>query len=473
MKTIQTSLPYLQSLNIWIASSVLESSTLSFYRSFRYIASLSLREQANEKSLLDILSHHTQLKELSVLASNKMNITSRLLASVHQQCPYLEFLAMEGAHAKAPEHTTQLTYPTIHHIKVLKLQLCSGMDACHQWLAYIGTAYPQLESLALKSHKKDASQENESHPVEIYRQFWTNCPKLVDVDLCGIEIGPLFFQQLEQQQRPLKRLGLCGICSDCLVICNGLFDSSNLSTIQSMNLALPFTRTSNRFIESIGKACPRLQHLALNGYYFLTGDIAMATLLNALPCLISLEVVQANLCALDNQARHSVLLHPLKKMKFVQCMLLNEVFDYVAARCYSLQYLTLNDNRFDAPCLPHSAADEVQPTISCYKTEIHLPNQQLREFKIGRRIRTKKAPFDQIVQLFHVKQNQKKQEHWYHIDTHRENPSSVPVIARPFQEIEDKINKPHTLQQGYISLVCQSIDAVYMNKKRLVIGSIG
>ncbi|KAI8362810.1 hypothetical protein BD560DRAFT_404166 [Blakeslea trispora] len=489
MRMVQASLPYLQSLHVWISDHVFESNAatvLSFYRSFQHITSLSLRKPLTVDSLMDILSYHPKLETLSLFDLSGMNITAYLLESIHQHCPSLMHLTVEGAQATAPESTTQLHEP-IQSIKVLKLRSCSGLDQPHSWLPYLGRLYPQLESLELKNHKKDRLSDTrgttEPHDVGLYSRFWSDCPKLVHVDLCGVKIEPHFFQQLEQRQRCLHRLALCAVCGTCSSICHHLFSTGHLSTIQSISLGLPHNRTSHAIIQLIGQACPGLQHLRLNGSFFLTGTIDLDVVLLSFSRLTSLCLVQVNLCASPDQTQ-GIIEHPLRKIKLVQCVLPDDFFHPIATLCYHLESLTLNDVRLYP----------MQEIHHQYKIDICLPHQQLRKLKIGRRMRVKKAPYDKIVQLFHITQIQEEKDGWYYADAYRENPNNIPVLARPFQKIEaidmqqlnamfsvlelgngqdtslGEANEFHSLaQHGYVNFKCKSVDAVFLNKKRLII----
>ncbi|KAI8326698.1 hypothetical protein EDC96DRAFT_550164 [Choanephora cucurbitarum] len=263
-----------------------------------------------------------------------------------------------------------------------------------------------------------------------------------------------------------------------IVVDSRLLKPDCLPFLNSLKILLPQWKPFNSLISIISKAFPRLQHLSLEGgartYHI---DMVLDQFLH----LTSLEIQSLRLVvtkARIEQQRRSTVPHPLKKIRLSCSRLFDEVFDYISLRCFELKQLALDRVRFKTSAL---------------KARICLQQQKLLRIELnlfGRFMNHKTTQ----MQLLHVQH--KSRSSWYH--TTLKNHYAPPI--RPFQELNTKdvealtsvlaqdidpllpskqiLFRPSSIlndcellkvmENGYLEIACQSIDAIYINKKRLI-----
>ncbi|KAI8050130.1 uncharacterized protein B0P05DRAFT_575786 [Gilbertella persicaria] len=425
-----------------------------FYQSFERLSFLTL-DLPKSILPLDIIRYTPHLKSLTLMRIHQW-ITFELMESIHQNCPYLESLSLEGDNAQALS-THSLIQPA-YRLKSFELNVEFGADRYHDWLIYLGQKYPRLISCRFR-HSGRNKDMIEPCPTELYAWFIACCPFLVDLQWHNIIPDFRFFRQLHQRQ--LKRLV---VYDNSMMLptflTSALFDHPCLSSLTHLTLAMPRSASPNEFIQSIARTCPRLKHLGLRETYCdLSAPFKMDNILDHCQHLVSLELHRIALRVLATQKPRP---HPLERLEMNQCCLFDGVFDHIALRCFDLKYLQLfaltqKDRR--------------------YKVRIHLPFQKLHKAEIAG-LRTETFDIERRIRFFSI------QHHWFYMSQF-DVPNDKIEVAQAFEQVDisksqflsslwttsqrkNCIQDWDTYDAGHVDFQCQSIQYLYLNKKRVL-----
>jgi hypothetical protein len=481
---------------------------LSCYGSGR-LSSLTLDlYNINQVNSLDILRYTPGLRSLTLLGINQpdSNINIKFIESIHQACPFLEQVSLEGYRAEALGFIRMMAAMPISVIEPLKrmrsfrLQSQYGADRYQDWLPYIGQKYPNLVSLYFH-HSGNGKDIIESCPTEIYRHFIKSCPRLASIRWNNIASDFRFFEELDKAQHSqLKCLEVYDNVAIPTLLTSALFDSRHhiLSNVTWLTFgSMPHGLPPQVLIQSIAKACPLLNHLNLREpYCHLATPFRIDTILDHCSRLVSLELDHIAL-RVSFDRRHmaqSQTEHPLRALTMRHCSSFNGVLDYISTRCLQLDQLSL---------VAYTQRDRR------YKVQIHMPHQKFRKVELHG-LRTETFDVERRIRFFSLVQQQKSA--WYYMNQYQipnqdlmsrdyayhclEMAKQVITLSKPeaallysllekpmpwsFVELHkreylavqrsDLVSdwEPKDIYDaGYVDLVCQSIDQLYINKKRI------
>jgi hypothetical protein len=482
---------------------------LSNYGSCR-LSSLTLDlYNINRVNSLDILCYTPRLRSLTLLGLNQpdSNININVIESIHQACPFLEQISLEGYRADALGFigtmaimSSNTTIKPLRRMKSFKLQSQYGTDRYQDWLPYLGQKYPNLLSLDFH-HSGSSKNIVESCPVELYRQFITRCPKLTYI--CWNNTVPdfRFFQELDKaQNHQLKRLEVYDNIAVSTLLTSALFDSQYhmLSHVTQLVFGpMPRDTSPQVLIQSIAEACPLLSHLKLcEPHCNLATPFRIDTILDHCQRLVSLELDHVALrVSFDRrQIMRKQTKHPLQSLTMRHCSSFDGVFDHVSSTCPHLDQLSL------FACTQRDRR---------YKVRIHMPHQKFRKVQLHG-LRTETFDVERRIRFFSIVQQQKTA--WYYMNQFQvpgqdlasrnyayhflemavqfatlsksevaqlcsllEKPmpwSFVELCKQAYLAIQNSGVVPDwepkdIYDAGYVDLVCQSIDQLYINKQRV------
>ncbi|CEP19670.1 hypothetical protein [Parasitella parasitica] len=529
LASIQAACPFVQSIHIdwriWNYLSFVEESPNSRlprnYHSRRLFPAIATRflsnygacklssitldlYSMNQLDAKSLLCYTPNLRRLALMGINQQhNISSQYVESIHEHCPYLESLTLEGYRAEAedfvrmfqPIHVTSLP-----RMKSFQLKCQYGADRYQDWLPYLGTKYPNLVSLDFH-HLGTGKDIIDPCPVELYRHFIKNCPHLTFIRWNNTAPDFRFFQELDRARyNKLKNLEVYDNVSVPSLLTSALFESPH--QIMSNLTHLTFGPTPrgvmpNTLVQSIATACPCLIHLCLREPHCnLNSPFKIDSILDHCRKLEYLEFNNIALRVSFDRRRQEAIWdnHPLQSLVMRYCSSFDGVFDHISPRCPQLRELTLfaftqRDRR--------------------YKVQIHMPYQRFRKINMHG-LRTETFDLDRRIRFFSIRQQQEttwfymkkfelkdqevigrgynyrgmelaqevsklKDSEVYLLRSFIEKPMSWSLLETHKQEylkwnnssvVEDWQPKD-IYDAGYVDLVCESVDHVNVNKKRI------
>ncbi|KAI7904979.1 uncharacterized protein BX663DRAFT_501252 [Cokeromyces recurvatus] len=472
----------------------------------------------------DILSYTPHLRNLTLMGINQYdNITFEFVESIHQSCPLLEDLTLEGDRSEIDDFSliwrrgspdaSSAIYP---RMKSFKLQCQYGAERYQDWLPYFSLKYPNLLSLHFY-HSGTGKDIIEPCPPEIYRDFIKSCPRLMDIRWHQISPDFEFFHELDKaKHQRLKVLDLCDTIPMPSLLLTLLFESRNhiFCHLTAFTFGpLPRDTTPHELIESIANACPQLKELGLREPHCnLKTPFKIDIILSHCRNLVKLELdhIALRVSFNNNNNNNSRLLtttttttafyhHPLQSLIMHHCSSFDGVFEYISPRCPNLNYLSL---------FAYTQRDRR------YKVQIHLPHQRLKKIELHA-LRTESYDEERRIRFFSIHQrpslkwyfmnefdisNQQemvetrygyRHDHYRHMELAKEwvtlNTSEVEFLQSllskpiPWSEVErrkraylDVMEHSNLVAQwdpkdiydaGYVDLVCDSIDQLCINKK--------
>lgn len=530
LRAIQSSCPFVQSIHIdwriWNYLSFIEESPNTRlsrnYHSRRSFSSVATRflsnygacklssitldlYSMNQIDAKSLLCYTPNLRNLTLMGINQHhNITIQYVESIHEQCPFLESITLEGYRAEA-ENFIHMIQPThvnsLPRMKSFQLKCQYGADRYQDWLPYLGRKYPNLISLNFH-HLGTGKDIIEPCSVELYRQFIENCPRLTFIRWNNTAPDFRFFQELDKSQhKKLKRLEVYDNVTVPALLTSALFESPHqiLSNLTHLTFGpIPRGVMPNKLVQSIAIACPRLKHLCLREPHCnLNSPFKIDSILEYCRKLESLELHNIALRVSFDRRRQEPIWnnHPLKSLVMRHCSSFDGVFDYISPRCPYLDELTL---------FAYTQRDRR------YKVQIHMPFQRFRKVQLHG-LRTETFDLDRRIRFFSIGQQQQatwffmnkfvlkdqevigrgynyrgmeiaqdmsqlKNAEVYLLRTFLEKPMSWSSLEAHKQEylkwnnvsmVEDWHPKD-IYDAGYVDLICASVDQIFINKKRIV-----
>lgn len=472
----------------------------------RRLSSLTLDlYNISEVNALDILRYTPNLKSLTLLGINQpdSNLNVDFVESIHQSCPFLEHISLEGYRAEALEFARMMTtMPTntitpLKRMKSFKLQSQYGADRYQDWLPYLGQKYPGLLSLNFH-HSGSGKYIIEPCPVELYRYFIACCPRLAYI--CWNNVAPdfRFFQELDHAQHlQLKCLEMYDTVGVSTLLTSALFDSRHHILINVTRLTFGSISRDvppQILVQSIAKACPQLNHLKLRQPHCnLATPFRIDTILDHCQRLISLKLDHIAL-RVSHDGRKTFQNHPLQKLTMHHCSSFDGVFEHISPRCPHLDHLSL---------FAYTQRDRR------YKVQIRMPYQKFRNVQLHG-LRTETFDVERRIRFFSIVQKQKTA--WYYMTQYQTpdedlmsrgyahycleiatqlvsmNKSEISLLCsllkKPMSwlfverckrdyltvqssELVSDWDPKDIYDAGHVDLVCQSIDQLYINKKRV------
>lgn len=445
----------------------------------------------------EILCYTPNLRNLTLMGMSNETISIQFIEHVvHTYCPYLESLSMEGRRAEAnyDEGNMCRIQPT-QRLKRFKLQCQYGADRYPHWLPYLGAKYPNLTSLAFH-HSGDSKDILEPCPDSVYAQFIRSCPQLRHIQWNNSVPDFRFFQQLDVAQHgKLTRLEVYdNVCIPSLLV-SAMFDRATLANITQLTFGpVPRGMLPHDVIVSIGKACPQLLRLHLcEPQCNLATPFKIDSILDHCQKLVSLKLERIAL-RVSFRSNNNFIRHPLRSLMMRHCSSFDGVFDYMSPRCPDLDHLSL---------FAYTQRDRR------YKVHINLPHQKLKKIELHG-LRTESYDVERRIRFFSLTTTQQTQ--WlfmkqfqvpHPVVVGREcvyrcmemaqqlQALSVPeirflhaLLEKPIPWSDVEMRKREFLvnyassslvhdwhpqdiyDAGYVDLVVQSIDHVYINKKK-------
>lgn len=441
------------------------------------------------------------LRSLKLMGINqRTNISFELIEFIHESCPYLETLSLEGYKAEVEDFSILMNSVTpLKKMKSFQLKSQYGADRFQQWLPYIALKYPQLTHLDFY-HSGESKDLIVPCPVELYRQFIMSCPQLIHLSWNNTAPDFQFFQELDRsgKQRLVTLTVNDNLPVSSLLTC-ALFSSKNniLRDVTDLSFGpLPRDITPNDLVHSIAQACPQLKRLELREPHCNPASpFKIDVILNSCRSLTFLRLVRIALRVSFNfngQPHHLYDNHPLEELDMQHCSSFDGVFEHISIRCPKLTRLNLfaftqRDRR--------------------YKVQIHLPYQQLKKVQLHS-LRTETFDMERRIRFFHI-QHQDEQR-WYYMHKFEIkdqetlgrgynfstmeitkqmvelNPSEVRLLVSflnkpmPWSDVDSRIqqfvkvhsdsiaqfwNAKDIYDAGHVDFVCDSVEQVYLNKK--------
>ncbi|OBZ87246.1 hypothetical protein A0J61_04708 [Choanephora cucurbitarum] len=472
LKTISDYFPNLESIN---ACCTKEIAWEEFDQPLHYLTSFACSRQLSKASLVNVLSNTPRLQKLDFVYFKSDHLDFSFFDTVHSLCPNLIDLSITCSTWKQSISLKEqeLAQPA-NTLKRLNIRKERGENQHQAWLMYIGNKYPNIVSLKFEHEFFLYDRDMPELHLAFYSWFLSKCQHLVSFEWKYVLPNAALIQQLKKMQRRFCRL----VLYDPRAVDSGLLKPNCLPFLNDLKILLPQWKPFNSLISIISKAFPRLQHLSLEGgartYHI---DMVLDQFLH----LTSLEIQSLRLVVTKGrieQQRRSAVPHPLKKIRLSCSRLFDEVFDYISVRCFELKQLTLDRVRFKT---------------SAPKARIYLQQQELQRIELnifGRFVNHKTTQ----MQLLHVQH--KNRSSWYR--TTLKNHYAPPI--RPFKELDirdietlasllshdinplpssrqllfcpssifNDYDLLEVMENGYLEIVCQSIDAIYIDKKRLI-----
>ncbi|KAI8643376.1 hypothetical protein BD408DRAFT_414802 [Parasitella parasitica] len=459
--------------------------------------------QIDAKSLL---CYTPNLRSLTLMGINQQhNITFQYVESIHEHCPYLESLTLEGYRAEVEDFVSMIQPKHINSLprmKSFQLKCQYGADRYQDWLPYLEKKYPNLVSLDFH-HLGTGKDIIDPCPVELYRQFIKNCPYLTFIRWKNTAPDFRFFQELDRARyNKLKTLEVYDNVAVPSLLISALFENSHqiLSNLTYLTFGpTPRCTLPNTLVQCIATACPRLVHLCLREPHCnLNSPYKIDSILDHCRKLESLELHNIALRVSFDRRRQEPIWddHPLQSLVMRYCSSFDGVFDHISTRCPRLVELTLfaftqRDRR--------------------YKVQIHMPYQRFRKVNLHG-LRTETFDLDRRIRFFSIRQQQKAT--WFYMSRFELKDQEIigrgynfrgMEMAQEMSKLKDAevyllrsfLEKPmpwfllETLKQeylkrnsspivedwqpkdiydaGYVDLVCESVDQVNINKKRIVL----
>jgi hypothetical protein len=443
--------------------------------------------------ITQVLCYTPHLRNLTLMGMNReITINIDLIETIHQACPYLETLSLEGYTMEASYTRHHKIQPT-KRLKSFKIQSQYGADRYQQWFPYLGAKYPHLATLEFH-HLGDSKDIIEPCSTRIYTQFIRQCPKLKSI--CWNNSVPdfRFFQEASQLGMTFNRLELYDSIAIPSLFTTVLFDSC-LSTLVNVTRftfgPVPRGMMPHEFIVLISKACPQLKHLHLcEPQCNLTLPFKIDSILDHCKKLTSLTLDRIALRVSFGLTTISDL-HPLKKLTMRHCSSFDGVFDHISPRCPSLEELNL---------FAYTQRDRR------YKVQIHLPHQKLKKISLHG-LRTESFDLERRIRFFSIQQLG-IEEQWYFLKKYglddESRSSTMLEVSHELQALNvSEIRILHALldhpmswsdvehykreylvhhvshvvkdwhpkdiyDAGYVDIQCQSVDMMYINKKKLL-----
>ncbi|KAI9483606.1 MAG: hypothetical protein EXX96DRAFT_558906 [Benjaminiella poitrasii] len=495
--------PFVTEYIAYYGSCKLSSLTLDFYNTI-YIDGR------------DILSYTPHLRALTLMGiSERNNITFEFIETIHQLCPFLENLVLEGYRAEIEDFTLVMqpfnSIIPFRRMKSFQLQCQYGAERYQDWLPYFSLKYPNLVSLHLY-HAGAGKDIIEPCPPGMYRRFINSCPRLTDIRWHQISPDLEFFQELDtMKHQHLKQLDICDTIASPSLLMTVLFESQNniLCNVTSLTFGpTPRGITPNFLIECIAKACPRLKELGLREPHCnLKTPFKIDIILNECRNLVKLELdhiaLRASFECIRAKDRLDYNSHPLQQLIMRHCSSFDGVFEHISPRCPDLSHLSL---------FAYTQRDRR------YKVQIHLPYQRLRTVELHG-LRTESYDVERRIRFFSIRQHDRTHWHFmsqfdechqhemvkarygYYHDTYRGmetakewvslNDSEVRLLQSflekpiPWSEVEikkqtylDVMEHSNLVAQwdpkdiydaGYVDLVCKSIDHLFFWHARMLL----
>ncbi|OAC99233.1 hypothetical protein MUCCIDRAFT_84177 [Mucor lusitanicus CBS 277.49] len=460
----------------------------------------------NQIDAKSLLCYTPNLRNLTLMGINQHhNITIQYVESIHTQCPHLESIALEGFRAEA-EDFIRMIQPThvnpLPRMKSFQLKCQYGADRYHDWLPYLGKKYPNLISLDFR-HLGTGKDIIEPCPVELYRQFIRDCPHLTYIMWNNTAPDFRFFQELDKaQHKKLKRLEVYDNVTVPGLLTSALFESPHqiLGNLTRLTFGpIPRGVLPNTLVQSIANACPRLVHLCLREPHCnLNIPFKIDSILDYCRKLTHLELHNIALRVSFDRRRQEPIWdnHPLESLVMRHCSSFDGVFDHISPRCPSLNELILfaftqRDRR--------------------YKVQIHMPFQRFRKIQLHG-LRTETFDLDRRIRFFSI--GQQHQATWYYMSKFTLKDQEVPgrgfnyrgmemaldlsqlksaevyllrsFLEKPMSWSSLEVHKQEYLKwnntsmvedwqpkdiydAGYVDLVCESVDQITINKKRIIL----
>lgn len=473
----------------------------------------------------DILCYTPNLRNLTLMGMNGQQqgettatISIQFIENVvHVYCPYLESLSLEGQRAEAYHEGNKIPLriqPT-QQLKRFKLQCQYGADRYQYWLPYLGAKYPNLTSLAF-DHSGDSKDILEPCPDSVYTQFIQSCPKLRHIRWNNSVPDFRFFQQLDlAKHQKLNRLEVYdNLCIPSLLL-SAMFESrhATLANITQLTFGpVPRGMLPHDVIVSIGKACPQLLRLHLcEPQCNLATPFKIDSILDHCQKLVSLKLERIalrvsfrNSSSSNNNSPETTikLHHPLRSLMMRHCSSFDGVFDYMSPRCPDLDHLSLfaytqRDRRYKVQInFPHQKFKKIE--LHGLRTESYDVERRIRFFSLTTTTTHQQQDVTQwlFMKQFHVRnQVVVGRECVYRCMeiAQKLQALSVPEIRFlhallekpiPWSDVEMRkreflVNYPASslvvqdwhpkdiYDAGYVDLVVQSIDHLYINKKKV------
>lgn len=445
-----------------------------------------------------ILCYTPNLRNLTLMGMNQNNIISiQYIETIHQSCPYLETISLEGYKIEA-YHDIQHYYsikPT-KRIQSFKLQSQYGADRYQQWLPFMGAKYPHLVTFEFH-HLGDSKDIIEPCSSRIYSQFIQQCPHLKHISWNNSVPDFRFFQALDKvNHQQLKRLELYDSISIPSLFTTVLFDTSCHSVLFNVTRLtfgpVPRGMLPHDLIVSLSKACPQLKHLYLcEPQCNLTLPFKIDSILDHCKKLVSLQLDRIALRVSFGLFNKIYDQHPLKSLIMRHCSSFDGVFDHISPRCPKLDELTL---------FAYTQRDRR------YKVQIHLPHQNFKKINLHG-LRTETFDLERRIRFFSIKQQQRQDCYFmnkYHVmlgnNSSRNHYGQHIEMAQELQALnESEIRILHSLLEnpvswadvehrkreylvhhastlvndwkpkdiydsGYVDFICQSVEKLYINK---------
>lgn len=503
LRRIQNLCPFVQSIHIdwriWNYQSFVEENKVSDMNSYNYqprkltnfayqfmthygpckLSSLVL-DVSHMTSInpANILSYTPHLKSLQLVGINQeITFNCPFIERLHELCPNLELLHLDGCLAEADTHNLQsFSIQPSNRMKSFHLKAEFGADHFQDWLPYIALKYPQLEYLEFH-HSGESKDMIELGTPELYCQFFQRCPQLAH--FAWHNAAP-DFQFLKEINRPIQTLSILDTLPLSSLLTSSLFNTNNqhMQSVSRLEIGpLPRDITPNDLIHSIGHACPHLKHLALREMRCnLSQPFKIDVILNHCPALLTLSLVRIALRVSFPPSYTNE--HPLQVLEMQHCSSFDGMFEHVSICCPQLRELQLF---------------AVTQRDRRYKVQIHLPRQQLRKIKLHG-LRTETFDEHRRIRFFCI--NTKGVVKWYYMDKYsvendmevnekmillnetevsllhvfmrcKTNHDKMECIKQHLRSYPDSIAKNWYIldEAGYVDIHCDSVRNLNINKK--------
>lgn len=468
---------------------------------------------------IDMLCYTPNLRNLTLMGINQQHdaavISTDFVESIHQCCPFLENITLEGykadAYHQVLDQFSKKKEGQFKRIKSFSLMCQIGADRYQDWLPYFSKRYPNMETFCF-NHAGDGKDIIEPCPIEVYTEFIKACPKLKEVRWYHSAPDFQFFQQLaKHQQQKLTQLHIYDNIAVPSLLTTALFDN-NLKDVTQLTFGpVPHDVIPHSLIQSIAQACPQLLHLSLKEPHCnLTSPFKVDSILNHCQKLVSLTLDHVAL-RVSFQQQQAVTQHPLKKLTMRHCSSFDGVFDYISPRCLSLEELIL---------IAYTQRDRR------YKVQVPMPHQRFKKVQLCG-LRTETYDAERRIRFFSVNITNKQQEEWYFMNqfntetttinynynnnndtlSYKREETTTIETAKEFTKLSEKeVDLLHSLLEkplpwsevenrklaflaeseenktcvldwypkdiydaGYVDLACQSVNQIYINNKKLIL----
>ncbi|KAI8342230.1 hypothetical protein BD560DRAFT_412040 [Blakeslea trispora] len=466
---LPTYLPFLTSLTLNVYSKL----TLSNLSTFQHLNALTIEIWVDDAPflphLLSVTSYLTYLNVRQVYNSLDW------LSNLHQLCPHLEHVGIVIDRIESLAVTDFVPDRPFEKLKSFNLKSIFDLPQHQRWLQFIANRFPNIECLKLESGMPERT-ERTPYPAKFYDWFFLSCPYLMQFEWFNIVPDDPFLSRLNDKQRQAQELSLMSLeATKVLLFPFKASSSIYLSTLINLEIQIPISMSCDTFIQSLAAVCSQLRQLKLSSLLNFTANVlSIHTLLDLFQDLNTLQLNGFELYVnhdkqQEQQKRQATISHPLKKISLRNGGVSCSLFDSIGRRCPDIQCIVLDQ-------VVQTEKDRMKIHLPCHTlievdiTDVRFVSghAQLQSLQIQQKERTD----------WYFRQKEEAFTIWKHLSTTTSKELNYPRKQTanlhlspiyPFLLDSDATESCDSLNttNGCLSLVCQSIQSLYINDKKL------